>query len=80
MSNLQQSLKLETEGPQLLKTACHKAGILEKKILCTNCPKHCRIFSIPETHPLSTNGLKSCDTKISHHTFLNTSYWQHHIH
>jgi len=62
------SLQPENEGPQLPKTVCHKGdttGILEKKILCINCPKHCRIFSTPEPHPLSTNGLKSCGTKIS---------------
>ena len=40
-------------------------GIWEKRILCANCPNHYRIFSTPEPHLRSTNGLKSCGTRIS---------------
>lgn len=61
-------LKPEREGSQLPETVCREGdttGIWEKKILCVNCPNHYRIFSTPEPHLPSTNGLKSCGTRIS---------------
>ena len=62
------SLKPEREGSQLPETVCREGdttGIWEERILCVNCPNHCRIFSTPEPHLPSTNGLKSCGTRIS---------------